>query len=245
MYENFTIPSSDTQNKVLSTINSDPLSNTYKNNDNRVLLEVLRKIDKKWKEALAKKDKLVSKMKASDKSKVITKEIASIRAAQDAKKAALKKGLKSKSSNILSKLGFKGLKPSSPFKIAKAGIKGINKILSDRINNLEKELKKLKSSNPNSDWKYNTFNYKNMKPIGANLQSWSNDYVLLNTDKWAPSINPAPVCKTEKKCPVCPNMSAGYAKQYTTLKDFHSSRKVMPPDTINVDYINNKLNKGL
>jgi hypothetical protein len=40
-------------------------------------------------------------------------------------------------------------------------------------------------------------------------------------------------------------MSAGYAKQYTTLKDFNASKKIMPPDAINVDYINDKLNKGL
>jgi hypothetical protein len=206
---------------------------------------VLRKIDKKWKDTLAKKDKLVSKMKDSDKSKAFAKEIASIRAEQEAKKAALKKGLASRSSNILSKLGFKGLKSNSPFTLAKIGFKGINQILSDRVNNLEKELEKIKKSNKNSDWKYNTFNYKKMKPLGDGLQKWTNDYVLLNTDKWAPSLAPAPVCRTEKKCPVCPNMSAGYAKQYTTLKDFNLSKKIMPPDGINVDYINDKLNKGL
>jgi seryl-tRNA synthetase len=101
MYEKFTIPSSDAKSKVLRRINSDPYSNSYKQNDSRVLIDVLRKIDKKWKAVLAKKDKLVSKMSNSAKNLAISKEIASIRAAQDEKKAALKKALNSKSSNVL------------------------------------------------------------------------------------------------------------------------------------------------
>ena len=100
-----------------------------------------------------------------------------------------------------------------------------------------------KKIDPESDQGYNKFNKKNMKPLGEGLQSWKNDYVILNTDKWAPAQNPPPVCKVEKKCPVCPNMSAGYAKHYTTLKDFNPSRKVLNPDTINLDYLD-KLNRG-
>jgi hypothetical protein len=94
-----------------------------------------------------------------------------------------------------------------------------------------------------SDWKYNTFNPKRMRPLGEGLQEWKNDYVLLNTDKWAPSLVDPPVCKKEKSCPVCPNMSYGYAKQYTTLADFNSSKKVKGPDDINLKYLE-KLNRG-
>jgi hypothetical protein len=94
-----------------------------------------------------------------------------------------------------------------------------------------------------SDWKYNTFNPKRMRPLGEGLQEWQNDYVILNTDKWAPAFVDPPVCKKEKSCPVCPNMSYGYAKQYTTLADFNSSRKVKGPDDINIKYLE-KLNRG-
>ena len=107
----------------------------------------------------------------------------------------------------------------------------------------ERERQRENDPDRESDWKYNTFNRKNMRPIGDGLQDWTNDYVILNTDRWAPAFNHRPVCKTEKSCPVCPNMTSGYAKQYTTLKDFNSSRRIMAPDSINLDYID-KLNRG-
>jgi hypothetical protein len=127
--------------------------------------------------------------------------------------------------------------------------KDVNNKLKDRIIKLERKLSSVKVYNPaaaeedSSDLPYNDYNTPGLLPLGAGLQSWKNDYVLLNTDKWRPAINPIPHCKVEKECPVCPNMSAGYAKQYSTLKDFNKSRKVMPPDNINVDYIN-RLNAG-
>jgi hypothetical protein len=112
-------------------------------------------------------------------------------------------------------------------------------------NKLEKRYSdELSSSNKSeNDWKYNQFNAKNMKSLGEGLQSWDKDYVILNTDKWAPSFNPPPVCKTEKSCPVCPNVQAGYARNYTTLREFNSSKKIMNADYINTDYVK-KLNKG-
>jgi hypothetical protein len=124
-----------------------------------------------------------------------------------------------------------------------------NEKLRSTIKKLERKIGSISSYNPvaadtdSSDLAYNDYTDKGLLPLGAGLQSWKNDYVLLNTDKWRPAINPIPHCKVEKECPVCPNMSAGYAKSYSTLKDFNKSRKVMPPDNINVDYIN-KLNAG-
>jgi hypothetical protein len=112
-------------------------------------------------------------------------------------------------------------------------------------NKLEKRYSdELSSSNKSeNNWKYNQFNAQNMKSLGEGLQSWDKDYVILNTDKWAPSFNPPPVCKTEKSCPVCPNVQAGYARNYTTLREFNSSKKIMNADNINTDYVK-KLNKG-
>jgi hypothetical protein len=118
--------------------------------------------------------------------------------------------------------------------------------IAKKIKDLEQRVNSLRTLDrtpEDSDLEYNQFNTHNMRPLGEGLQSWKNDYVMLNTDKWAPAQNPPPVCKTEKKCPVCPHVSAGYAKNYTTLKDFNPSRKVMGPDNINSAYLE-KLNKG-
>ena len=118
--------------------------------------------------------------------------------------------------------------------------------LAKKIKDLEQRVNSLRTLDrtpEDSDLEYNQFNTHNMRPLGEGLQSWKNDYIMLNTDKWAPAQNPPPVCKTEKKCPVCPHVSAGYAKNYTTLKDFNPSRKVMGPDNINSAYLE-KLNKG-
>jgi hypothetical protein len=72
---------------------------------------------------------------------------------------------------------------------------------------------------------------------------WKNDYALLNTDKWRPPLNHSMYkCKTEKKCPVCPSMTTGYPVK---VKDFDIARKILAPDLINTDYINEKLNAGL
>jgi hypothetical protein len=85
--------------------------------------------------------------------------------------------------------------------------------------------------------KYNddeSFTDQSLKPLGENgnglTNTWDHDYILLNTDKWAPALKPTPVCKTEKICPVCPNLTSGYPLM---LRDFDSSRRVTPP--INAD----------
>lgn len=223
----------------LRELSKDPVGNMSKSSENRTLLDTLNKMDKKFKEErklknLAKERLLAKKQIENEKKLMLINQI---------------NLLKKKQLNKHKKESKKSTEKFSPKN--EDDNEDENEKLLERIRNLEQKLNKLesissdaKANTENSDWKYNTFNKKNMKPIGEGLQDWKNDYVLLNTDKWAPALNPAPVCKTEKKCPVCPNMSAGYAKTYTTLKDFHSSRKVMPPDTINVDYINDKLNKG-
>ena len=99
----------------------------------------------------------------------------------------------------------------------------------------------------NNDMKYSMYNAKDHEMLGTNdptfTNKWDNDYVLLNTDKWRPSINHNMYkCKQEIKCPVCPTMTSGYPVK---LKEFDMARKVLPPDNINIDYINDKLLTGL
>ena len=76
----------------------------------------------------------------------------------------------------------------------------------------------------------NTFNNK-----------WENSYTILNTDKWRPAQGKPPVCKQDKKCPVCPTLTAGFP---LSVMEFDRSRHVMGPDGISVDYVK-KLNNPI
>jgi len=97
----------------------------------------------------------------------------------------------------------------------------------------------------NNDMRYNQLTDEQMQPLGSNditmNNSWENDYVLLNTEKWKVPITSPYKCKQEKECPVCPSLTSGYP---INLKDFNNARKIMPPDNINVDYIKDRLNSG-
>jgi hypothetical protein len=78
------------------------------------------------------------------------------------------------------------------------------------------------------------------QPLGENgnnfTNKWDHDYLLLDTEKWAPTMKPAPVCKTEKVCPVCPSLSTGNS---ISLKDFDLSRKITPPVNSDLTKMNN------
>jgi len=84
-----------------------------------------------------------------------------------------------------------------------------------------------------------SFTNQLLKPLGQNgnglTNAWDHDYILLNTDKWGPALNPPPVCKTEKKCPVCPNLTTGYPLM---LRDFDSTRRITPPINANIPLMN-------
>jgi len=99
----------------------------------------------------------------------------------------------------------------------------------------------------NNDMKYTMYTPKQHEKLGAYDSTfnnkWENDYALLNTDKWMPPITHRMYkCKVEKECPVCPNLTKGYPVR---VKDFDLARKILPPDTINEDYIREKLLTGL
>lgn len=95
-----------------------------------------------------------------------------------------------------------------------------------------------------SDLKYSNLTSEQMEKLGEYdntfSNNWQNDYVLLNTDKWRVPIGNQYKCKSEKTCPVCPSLTSGYP---VNVRDFNNSRKILPPDNISVDYINDKLNK--
>jgi len=82
-------------------------------------------------------------------------------------------------------------------------------------------------------------NAPSLQPLGANgdglTNEWDQDYVLLNTDKWGPALNPPPVCVTDKKCPVCPSLTSGYP---LSVKEFDASRKVTSGVSANTPAMN-------
>ena len=92
-----------------------------------------------------------------------------------------------------------------------------------KIQNLQNNINNSSPSSPNT-----------LEPLGQNgdgfTNGWDQDYTILNTNKWAPSLNPPPVCKAEKECPVCPSITSGYP---LSLKEYDSSRKITAP--INAD----------
>jgi len=98
-----------------------------------------------------------------------------------------------------------------------------------------------------NDLKYSIYTELQHQSLGEEdlneNNGWDNDYIILNTDKWRPPIDHSFYrCKTESKCLVCPNMTAGYP---VNLKDYNLSKKILPPDIINVDYIKDVLNSNI
>jgi len=98
-----------------------------------------------------------------------------------------------------------------------------------------------------NEMKYSLYNPSQNEKLGTYDTSftnkWNDDYVLLNTDKWRPPFSHHIYrCKTNDNCAVCPTMTKGYP---VSVKEFNMARKILPPDIINIDYINEKLNTGL
>lgn len=63
----------------------------------------------------------------------------------------------------------------------------------------------------------------------------------LPPSQWYPVPPRPPVCVTEKVCPVCPVYTEG---TNVSLQEWDNSRRITPPDNINVDFITEKLNAG-
>ena len=133
-----------------------------------------------------------------------------------------------------------------------SGSKELSNTVSSYLNKMTKQGKYIDSNGfvqnmVDNDMRFTLFSPTQHEKLGTYDASftneWKNDYALLNTDKWRPPISHGMYkCKTEKKCPVCPSMTTGYPVR---VKDFDIARKILPPDLINTDYINEKLNTGL
>jgi len=93
------------------------------------------------------------------------------------------------------------------------------------------------------DQPYNQLTPQQMEPLGSYdktfTNKWDHGFTYLDTSKWAPPQRNTPVCKTEMRCPVCPVSTAGYP---VSVLEYDESRKVLPPDNININYIKEQLN---
>ena len=74
-----------------------------------------------------------------------------------------------------------------------------------------------------NDFKYNELPLDFFKPIGDNIANdWSNDYTILNTDKWKVPMQRPPICINTNPCKVCPNDS----NYPVNLKSWDESRVI-------------------
>lgn len=63
---------------------------------------------------------------------------------------------------------------------------------------------------------------------------------VINSDRWAPPSRLPSTCKTDHSIGVSPVATVGYP---ANLQEFDESRRIMPKDNINIDYIKERLNK--
>ena len=91
-----------------------------------------------------------------------------------------------------------------------------------------------------SEMPYNYTDY-NTLPIPTTWDSYEEGSSFLPPAQWFPIPPHPPVCVQEKQCPVCPVYTSGTE---VTLKDWNQTRRIMPPDNINVKYVQDKLNSG-
>jgi hypothetical protein len=110
--------------------------------------------------------------------------------------------------------------------------------------NKSEKLSSLNDAFGSSDMKYSQLDPEMHKPLGEFSSDFNNTfeygYAYLNTSKWRVPMYKPPVCKSEDHCKVCPTNTQGYP---VDVKEWNRSRKIMPPDNINIEYLN-KLNKG-
>lgn len=90
-----------------------------------------------------------------------------------------------------------------------------------------------------TDMGYNDYGFVPV-PDGYKSKDYEYGYSFLPPEKWYPQPPRAPKCVADKKCPVCPVMTAGAP---IDVKEWSASNNVLPEDSINIDYIKNRLNK--
>ena len=81
----------------------------------------------------------------------------------------------------------------------------------------------------------------NTLPNSPSTDIFSPGHSYLPPINWYPTPAHPPVCVTEKQCPVCPVYTEG---TNIDLLNWDNSRRISPPDNINTQFIESKLNSG-
>ena len=92
----------------------------------------------------------------------------------------------------------------------------------------------------NDEMAYNYRDYNTLY-VDPNEGSFETGYSILPPKDWFPVPPHPPVCVSEKVCPVCPVYTNG---TNLDLKEWNDSRRITPPDNINVNVVREKLNSG-
>ena len=95
------------------------------------------------------------------------------------------------------------------------------------------------------DMRYSKYSTKDYEYLGTFNNDFTNSFshgsTYLKTNKWRPQEYDTTKCKIEEKCELCEED----LDNLVNVNDFSKSRKILPNDNINIDYINDKLNSGL
>lgn len=103
----------------------------------------------------------------------------------------------------------------------------------EKLRNIGRPKKVAETKNRQNDMKYTQLPSDYYKPLGDNIANeWSNEYTILNTDKWKVPQPRPPVCISNGPCKVCPSNTGGYP---ANLKDWDDSR-VVSNQTINKEW---------
>jgi len=83
----------------------------------------------------------------------------------------------------------------------------------------------------------------NHLPVASGYKShdYEYGYSFLPPEKWYRQPPRPPICVTQQRSAILPSYTHGAPMD---MKEWHSSRRITPPDRINVEYIEDKLNAG-
>lgn len=91
-----------------------------------------------------------------------------------------------------------------------------------------------------NDLPYSDYNHLPIA-VGYKSHDYEYGYSFLPPEKWYPSPPRPPICVTDQRAQVMPMYANGTPMD---VKEFHSSRRLTPPDRINTLFVEEKLNAG-
>lgn len=123
----------------------------------------------------------------------------------------------------------------------KTTINEIKTLLTTVINKLNTSPDRYNNGVLYNEMEYSDYNHLPLGDSSVNSGTFDYGYAFLPPEQWYPKQLRPPVCVTNQKQEVSPIYTIGTP---IDVKEWNESRRVTPPDNINVKYINEKLNSG-